>query len=68
MDLVYTKYLKALIDYEGIYRRERFMFHPDAFKEICLNAIVHKDYRGCNPIQISVYDDKIYIGNDGEII
>jgi ATP-dependent DNA helicase RecG len=26
---------------------------------------VHKDYRGCNPIQISVYEDKIYIYNDG---
>ena len=25
MDLVYTKYIKALIDYEGIHRIERFM-------------------------------------------
>jgi ATP-dependent DNA helicase RecG len=65
MDLVYTKYLKALIDYEGTQRIEQFMFHPDAFKEILLNAIVHKDYRGCNPIQISVYEDKIYVYNDG---
>ena len=67
MDLVYTKYMKALVDYEGIHRIEQFMFHPDAFKEILLNAIVHKDYRDCNPIQISVYEDKIYIYNDGSM-
>lgn len=35
--------------------------------EILLNAIVHKDYSSCNPIQISVYEDKIYIWNDGEM-
>lgn len=67
VDLVYTKYLKALIDYEGIQRVEQFMFHKDAFREILLNAIVHKDYSSCNPIQISVYEDKIYIWNDGEM-
>lgn len=59
--------MKALIDYEGIQRVEQFMFHKDAFREILLNAIVHKDYSSCNPIQISVYEDKIYIWNDGEM-
>ena len=67
VDLVYTKYMKALIDYEGIQRVEQFMFHKDAFREILLNAVVHKDYSSCNPIQISVYEDKIYIWNDGEM-
>ena len=67
VDLVYTKYMKALIFYEGIQRVEQFMFHQDAFREILLNAIAHKDYSSCNPIQISVYEDKIYIWNDGEM-
>ena len=67
VDLAYTKYMKALIDYEGVQRIEQFMFHKDAFREILLNAIVHKDYSSCNPIQISVYEDKIYIWNDGEM-
>lgn len=67
VDLVYTKYMKALIDYEGVQRIEQFMFHKDAFREILLNAIVHKDYSSCNPIQISVYEDKLYIWNDGEM-
>ena len=42
------------------------MFYQDAFQEILLNAIVHKDFSACNPIQISVYEDKIYIWNDEE--
>ena len=67
VDLVYTKYMKTLIDYEGVQRIEQFMFHKDAFREILLNAIVHKDYSSYNPIQISVYEDKIYIWNDGEM-
>ncbi len=67
VDLVYTKYLKALITYEGITRVERFMFSREAFREIVLNAIVHKDYSSCNPIQISVYPDKIYVWNNGNM-
>ena len=67
LDLIYTKYLKALIYYKGIQRIEQFMFHKDALREILLNAVVHKDYRTCNPIQISVYNDKIYVYNDGEM-
>lgn len=67
VDLIYTKYMKALINYDGIQRTEQFMFHKDAFREILLNAIVHKDYSSCNPIQISVYEDKMYIWNDGEM-
>ncbi len=67
VELVYTKYMKALISYEEIQRIEQFMFHQDAFREILLNAIAHKDYSSCNLIQISVYEDKIYIWNDGEM-
>lgn len=67
VELVYTKYMKALIMYDGVQRVEQYMIHKDAFREILLNAIVHKDYSSCNPIQISVYEDKVYIWNDGEM-
>ena len=67
IDLVYTKYMKALITYEDIQRIEAFMFPREAFREILLNAVVHKDYSSCNPIQISVYKDHMYIWNDGEM-
>lgn len=64
------EYLEIVVDkypYEGIQRIEQFMFHKDAFREILLNAVVHKEYSSCNPIQISIYEDKMYIWNDGEM-
>ncbi len=67
IDLVYTKYMKARITYDGIQRVEVFMFPREAFREILLNAVVHKDYSSCNPIQISVYEDHMYIWNDGQM-
>jgi ATP-dependent DNA helicase RecG len=42
-------------------------FHKEVVREILLNAIVHQDYSSCNPIQNSVYEDKMYIWNEGEI-
>ena len=32
-----------------------------------MNAIVDKDYSGGSPIQISVYENKIYFWNDGQL-
>ena len=61
IEMVYTKYMKVLISYEGIQGIEQFMFHQDAFREILLNAVGHKDYSSCYPIQVSVYEDKIYL-------
>ena len=65
VDLIYTKYMKALIDYDGINRVEQFMVHPDAFREILLNACVHKDFSSNNPVQVSIYRDKLYVWNNG---
>lgn len=66
VELIYTKYMKALIDYEGLQRTETYMFPMDGFREILLNAINHKDYSTGIPIQISIYEDKIYVWNDGK--
>ena len=32
-----------------------------------LNAVTHKDYAGCTPIQIKVYADRIRIWNEGKL-
>jgi len=65
VDLLYDKYFKGLIHYEGLQRVETYPVHPDAMREAVLNAIVHKDYSTGNPIQIRVYDDKVAIFNSG---
>ncbi|WMJ72204.1 ATP-binding protein [Cytophagaceae bacterium ABcell3] len=66
-ELLFTKYIKALISYEGIHRLETFEYPKDAIREALLNAVAHKDYSGGTPIQISVYKDKIMIWNEGQL-
>jgi ATP-dependent DNA helicase RecG len=67
MDLLFTKYIRAMISYEDIYRVETYEYPKDALREALLNAVAHKDYTGPYPIQISVYDNKIMIWNYGKL-
>jgi ATP-dependent DNA helicase RecG len=67
MDLLFTKYIKALISYEGISRVETYVYPREAIREALLNAVAHKDYSGGAPIQIKVFKDRIMIWNDGQL-
>jgi ATP-dependent DNA helicase RecG len=67
IELLHTKYLKAYISYQGLQRRETFLFPDAALREALLNAAVHKDYSSGIPIQISVYDDRIVLWNPGDL-
>ncbi len=67
IELLFTKYIKAIISYEGIHRIETYEYPKDAIREALLNAISHKDYSYGVPIQISVYKDKIMIWNEGHL-
>lgn len=67
IDLLFTKYIKALISYEGIYRIETYEYPIEAVREALHNAVAHKNYTGGTPIQISVYPDKIMIWNFGQL-
>ena len=67
MDLLFTKYIKAEISYEGINRIEKYEYPKDAVREALLNAVAHKDYSGSAPVQISVYKDKIIFWNEGQL-
>jgi ATP-dependent DNA helicase RecG len=67
IDLLFTKYIKAEISYEGINRVEKFEYPKEAVREALLNAVAHKDYSGGVPIQISVYNDKLIFWNEGQL-
>lgn len=67
VDLVHLKYMKAKISYEGMQRIERYFVPEEALREALLNALCHKDYCSGIPIQISIYEDKLYIANCGQL-
>lgn len=66
MEVLHLKYMKAKISYEGIQRIERYFVTDEALREALLNALCHKQYESCIPIQISVYEDCLYIANCGK--
>ena len=67
MELLTTKYLRAMVSYEGIQRVETLPVPREALREALLNAVVHKAYESLTPIQIAVYDDKLEIWNCGTL-
>ena len=50
-------------EYKGL---KNICFLENGFREILLNSVNHKQYEESNPIQVSIYDDKIYVWNDGK--
>jgi ATP-dependent DNA helicase RecG len=54
MDVLYTKYLKGIIHYEGIQRVDRYPVAQESMREAILNATLHKDNMQYTPVQIKV--------------
>ncbi len=67
VELVYLKYMRAKISYVGVQRQERYFVPEAALRETLLNALCHSQYNYGVPIQISVYEDKMYIANCGQL-
>lgn len=66
LEILDRKFLVSPITYEGLQRIENWEYPYEAIREVILNAIVHRDYMGA-PIQISVYDDKLIVWNEGSL-
>ena len=60
-------YMRAKLSYEGIQRIERYFVPEAALRETLLNAVCHKQYQSGVPIQISVYEDRLYVANVGSL-
>lgn len=67
IELLQSKYLKAVISYEGLQRVETLPVPEAALREALLNALIHRDYASGAPIQIRVQDDRLRIWNPGEL-
>ena len=67
IELIYLKYMRAKISYDGIQRIERYFVPEAALREALLNAVCHKQYQSGIPIQISVYEDRLYVANAGSL-
>ncbi len=63
--VIYLKYLKAYITYEGFQRRDEYLFPRAALREAILNSVIHKTYDSCVAIQIKIFEDRIVIYNTG---
>lgn len=63
LDLIWLKYLKGWISYDGLQRVETYPVPRSALREALLNAVIHKDYGSGAPIQIRVYYHKLTVGN-----
>lgn len=65
VELIRLKYMKARITYDGLQRLERYFVPEAALREALLNAVCHKQYQSGVPVQVSIYEDRLYIANAG---
>lgn len=64
IELIYLKYMKAIISYDNVTRVETYPLPKAAVREAVYNAIIHSNYAALIPIQIRIHEDAVYISND----
>ena len=64
IELIYLKYMKAVISYDNVTRIETYPLPKAAVREAVYNAIIHSNYAALVPIQIRIHEDAVYISND----
>ena len=64
VELIYLKYFKARISYDGLIRVERYPIPKDAMREAVFNALMHSNYDSGVQIQIRIHENLVLISND----
>lgn len=64
IELIYLKYMKAIISYDNVTRIETYPLPKAAVREAVYNAIIHCNYAALVPMQIRIHEDAVYISND----
>lgn len=67
MDQLTGKFLTKSVQFKGIQRFENYPYPIEAFREILLNALIHRRYPSGAHLQIRVYDDRMIFWNDGPL-
>lgn len=67
IEILYLKYLKGIIHYEGIQRVDQYPIDNEAAREAILNSLIHKDNTQGVPVQIKVFPDRVFIYNAGKL-
>lgn len=60
-------YLKTIVKFEGLYRRESCELPEKALRELILNAVIHRNYMMSSCVQVAVYDDRVEISSPGAL-
>lgn len=63
VELLYLKFMKAYISYDGLIRVETYPFPKDGVREAVYNALIHSDRSASIPIQVRIHEAEMYIGN-----
>ena len=66
MDFIKAYILKEFIITGSPYREEKWQYPLDAIRELVINAIIHRDYRGVHS-QFKIFPNKLEFWNSGKL-
>ena len=68
VELAYQKYMIGLYKIQSdLINRKHYIVYPDTFRELLLNACIHKEISRCIPVSIRVWNDRVSISNNGKM-